>query len=356
MSLAAVFDREMQDTFSFFAIATDNGVSVMRTGEVVVNVTILDENDVTPAFSENVYNVSWYENTTVGAVLLTIDAFDPDLGRNGTLAYSILPSNDSSFFSINSTSGDIFLDRQFDREMQDWFRFYVTTHDFGSPSLTGTAAVQIEVLDNNDEVPVINSSQYLAVLPENTPVGSTIIYIGASDLDINQNARLQFSLSQDFNGTFTIAAEAGTLTLTKSLDYEFFQNYSFSVIVQDSGENPLQTSSVVSVDVVDLNDNPPVLTLASTPFQFQRILFSILQSLKSQQLIPTPPLIVNCDTPSWLATLERNLLWVKLLELFLLQGTSTGKSFHSIPSVYKWLMVVSHSLKPQLNLKYRFQM
>ena len=258
MSSAAVFDREMQDTFSFFAIATDNGVSVTRTGEVVVNVTILDENDVTPAFSENVYNVSWYENTTVGAVLLTIDAFDPDLGRNGTLAYSILPSNDSSFFSINSTSGDIFLDRQFDREMQDWFRFYVTAHDFGSPSLTGTAAVQIEVLDNNDEVPVLNSSQYLAVLPENTPVGTTVIYIGASDLDINQNARLQFSLSQDFNGTFAIAAVAGTLTLTKSLDYEFLQNYSFSVSVQDSGENPLQTSSVVSVDVVDLNDNPPV--------------------------------------------------------------------------------------------------
>ena len=85
MSSTAVFDREMQDTFSFFAIATDNGVSVMRTGEVVVNVTILDENDVTPAFSENVYNVSWYESMTVGAVLLTIDAFDPDLGRNGTL-------------------------------------------------------------------------------------------------------------------------------------------------------------------------------------------------------------------------------------------------------------------------------
>lgn len=258
ISSAAVFDREMQETFSFFAVATDNGISIARTAEVVVNVTILDENDVAPEFSENVYNVSWYENTTIGVVLLTVEAFDPDLGRNGTLAYSILPGNDSSFFSINSTSGDIFLDHQFDREMQDWFQFNVTAHDFGSPGLTGTATVQIEVLDNNDNDPILNSSEYHAVLPENTPVGTTVIYVGASDLDINQNANLRFSLSQDFNGTFDIAAEAGTLTLTKSLDYEFSQNYSFSVIVQDSGENPLQASSTVLIDVTDLNDNPPI--------------------------------------------------------------------------------------------------
>ena len=255
---AAVFDREVQDLFSFIAIATDNGVGIVRTAEVVVNVIILDENDVAPEFSENVYNVSWYENTTVGTILITVEAFDPDLGRNGTIAYSIISNNDSSFFSINSTSGEIYLYQQFDREIQDWFQINVTAHDFGFPSLTGTAVVQVQVLDNNDNVPILNASEYRATLLEDTPVGTTAIYTGASDEDINENANLYFSLSEDFNGTFSIAAETGILTLTKSLDYELFQNYSFSVIVRDNGENPLQSSSAVLIDVVDLNDNPPV--------------------------------------------------------------------------------------------------
>ena len=255
---AAVFDREVQDLFSFVAIVTDNGVGIVRTAEVVVNVTILDENDVAPEFSDNVYNVSWYENTTVDTVLITVEAFDPDLGRNGTIAYSIMPSVDSSFFSINSTSGEIYLYQQFDREIQDWFQINVTAHDFGLPSLTGTAVVQVQVLDNNDNVPILNASQYRATLPEDTPVGTATIYVGASDDDINENANLYFSLSEDFNGTFSIAAESGVLTLTKSLDYELFQNYSFSVIVRDNGENPLQSSSAILIDVVDLNDNPPV--------------------------------------------------------------------------------------------------
>ena len=255
----AVFDREMQEFYSFVAIATDGGIDIERTAQVTVMVTVLDQNDVAPAFLQDVYNVSWNENTTVGTALLAVMSLDPDLGANGALEYSLMLSNDSTFFSINSTTGEVFLDREFDREMQNIFQFTVVAMDFGTPSrLNGTATVLVAILDINDNTPVLNASEYRAIVNEDTEVGSVITFIGGSDRDIDQNAEIHFSLSGDFDGTFAIGSQSGVLSLARSLDYEMFQNYSFSVIAQDGGEEPLSFNAAVVIEVVDLNDNPPV--------------------------------------------------------------------------------------------------
>ena len=255
---AAVFDREAQEVYSFIIVATDNGIAIERTAAVLANVTVLDQNDVPPAFFLPLYNVSWLENTTTGTVLLTVEAFDPDLGENGTVEYSITQSNDSSFFSINTTSGEIFLEQMLNREEQDFFQFKVSVFDFGSPRLTGSATIELQVLDNNDNIPVLNASEYQATLNEDTPVGSTVAYIGASDEDIDENAAIRFSLSDDFDGTFSIGSESGIVVLTRSLDYELIQSYNFSVIARDSAQEPLSSSSSFLIEIVDLNDNPPL--------------------------------------------------------------------------------------------------
>ncbi len=253
------YDRETQELYSFVAVATDNGQAIERTAEVSINVTVLDENDVTPEYSRTLYNASWLENTTLGTTLLTVVAFDEDVGRNGSLEFHLLPSNDSSTFSINSTSGEIILEKALDREVQDRFQFTVVATDLGIPRrLNGTAEVRIDVLDNNDNTPILNATEYSSVLQENSEMGTVVAYIGASDIDIDQNAEIHFSLSQDFGATFTIDSESGVISLTGSLDYEITPNYSFFVIAQDGAEVPRMTSAPVLVVVVDLNDNPPV--------------------------------------------------------------------------------------------------
>ena len=255
---SAFLDREQQELYSFIAIATDGGLLIERTAEVVVNVTLLDLNDVTPLFQNSTYVVYWHENTTVGSILLTVEAFDEDVGENSTLLYSILPGNDSSFFSVNQTSGEIQLDSEFDREEQDVFSISLTAYDLGSPSLTGTAAVQIHILDNNDNLPVLNSSEYRASLFEDTAVGSAVISVGATDRDIDRNANISYFLTGDFNGTFAIGKESGVIILAGSLDYEAVQSFSFMVVAQDDGVEPLSSTSQVFIEVIDLNDNPPV--------------------------------------------------------------------------------------------------
>ena len=255
---ATILDREAQELYSFTAVASDGGLIVERTSEVTINITLLDQNDVPPMFVNSTYTVSWSENTTLGTVLLTVEALDPDLVENGTLEYSILAGNDSSFFSINVTEGNVILEQGFDRERRDLFTIVILAHDLGQPSLSGPTIVLISVLDDNDNVPMLNATQYTAFLPEDSAVGTIVSYIGASDLDIFENARISFTLSEDFNGTFSIGFESGLLTLSKNLDYEFVQSYSFSVIVRDNGTTPLYNTSSVFVEVIDLNDNPPV--------------------------------------------------------------------------------------------------
>ena len=255
------FDRESQEVFSFVAVATDGGIPVAMSTEVLVHVVILDRNDNPPLFSAEVYNTSWYENVTVGTNILTVEASDADLGNYSEFTFSIVPNNDTSFFSINSTSGEIFLDQQgFDRETQDAFQFQVLAVDSGSPSLTGTASVQIQVLDNNDNTPVLNATVYSATLLENTLVGFNILTVGASDRDIGNNAVLQYNSSMA--NIFPIDATTGVLTLAEALDYETTQEYNFTVTVRDSGEVMRSSSADVFIKVADLNDNPPVFDSA----------------------------------------------------------------------------------------------
>ena len=258
LTAAGELDRETQQLFSFTVVATDGDLAMERTSEVMVNVSLLDLNDVTPSFSNDSYYMAWEEDTLVGSVLLTVEAVDFDLGENGTLEYFILPGNDSSFFSINLTSGEIMLEMEFDREMQDLFTITVTAEDQGEPSLTGTAEVIISVLDVNDNIPQLNTTNYGAVLDEDTAVGTRIVFTGANDRDIDENSDISFTLSNDFNGTFVIGEDSGIIILSKSLDYEMAQSYRFSVIAEDDGSPPLSNSSEVFVEVVDLNDNPPI--------------------------------------------------------------------------------------------------
>ena len=256
---AAEFDREEQTLYSIIAVATDKGQVLERSGEVVVNISILDVNDVPPSFSNSTYHISLFENTTVPSTVLTVEAIDGDFAENGTFYYSVVSRNDSTFFSINSTSGEMLLELELDHETKDLLEILVSATDFGEPSLTGSVIVIVTVRDNNDNNPVFNSSHYTAVLPEDTPTGTIVVVVGASDQDTGRNSDITFSLSNNFFDTFSIGEKNGIIVTSGGLDYERAENYSFSVIAEDNGELiSLFNSSDVFIEVVDINDNEPV--------------------------------------------------------------------------------------------------
>ena len=254
------FDREEMDTHIIFVVATDNGNETSRETTVEVEFTILDINDENPMFNESLYEAFWEEEiTTIETNLVNVSAYDIDIGINSEISYSIMPGRDSSHFSINSTTGEIFLSDNFDREIQDFFSITIVATDAGTPPLTGDVNVSITALDINDNYPVFSQSSYSAVLLEDTAVGTEFLTINSTDIDIDENAEAVYAIIDSFNDTFVIDNITGIISLARNLDYEEIQYYELNVTAMDGGEVPLLSSVMVSITIVDLNDNPPVL-------------------------------------------------------------------------------------------------
>ena len=254
------FDREEMDTHIIIVVATDNGNETSRETAVKVEFTILDINDENPVFNESLYEAFWEEEiTAIETNLVNVSAYDIDIGVNSEISYSIMAGRDSSHFSINSTTGEIFLSDNFDREIQDFFSITIMATDAGTPPLTGDVNVSITVLDINDNYPVFSQSSYSVVLLEDTAVGTEFLTINSSDIDIDENADAVYAIIDNFDETFVIDNITGVISLARSLDYEEVQYYELNVTATDRGEVPLLSSVMVSITVVDLNDNPPIL-------------------------------------------------------------------------------------------------
>ena len=254
------FDREEIDIHVVYVVATDNGNETSRETAVEIEFTILDINDEDPIFNQSFYEASWDEEiTTIDTNLITVSAYDNDIGINSEISYSIMPGRDSSHFSINSTTGEIFLRDNFDREIQDLFSITIIATDAGTPPLTGDVNVSINVLDINDNYPIFNQSNYTAVLLENTTVGTEFLTIDSTDIDIDENAEVIYLIVDSFNDTFAIDNITGIISLAGSLDYEQVEYYEVNITAVDGGNVSLLSSVMVAITIVDLNDNPPIL-------------------------------------------------------------------------------------------------
>lgn len=99
-------DRELVAFYNLTVTATDRG-SPPLSSQTTILVTVLDDNDNTPVFSQPVYTVSLPENSPPGTALLTVTASDSDIGLNALVIYSLAPPS-LGHFGINETTGTIF--------------------------------------------------------------------------------------------------------------------------------------------------------------------------------------------------------------------------------------------------------
>ncbi|XP_064183982.1 protocadherin-17-like isoform X1 [Anguilla rostrata] len=197
-------DREMQDEYNVTIVAKDNGIPPLNSSKSFT-VKILDENDNAPRFPKAVYLLQVPENNIPGEYLGSVQAHDPDLGQNGTVSYSILPSDvdDVSIYtyvSVNPTNGAIYALRSFNYEQTKYFEFKVLAKDSGSPHLDSNATIRVSVLDVNDNTPVIvlpllqNDTAEIHV-PRNVGVGHIVTTVRAVDNDYGESGRLTYEIS-----------------------------------------------------------------------------------------------------------------------------------------------------------------
>ncbi|XP_077753692.1 protocadherin beta-15-like isoform X3 [Canis aureus] len=246
-----------------FQVLLKNPLGVFR-AELLVR----DINDHSPEFPEREMTLKILETSPPGTVFALKKAQDLDVGNNNIQNYSISPN--SHFRVSTRTRGDgrkypeLVLVKELDREEQAELRVTLTALDGGSPPRSGAAQVRILVLDVNDNAPEFVQKLYQVQVPENSPVGMLVVKVSARDLDTGTNGEISYSYfysSQEISTTFELNNFSGEVRLIKKLDFETISSYELEIEASDGGG--LSGRCSVSIEVVDVNDNFPELTISS---------------------------------------------------------------------------------------------
>ncbi|VDK80101.1 unnamed protein product [Dibothriocephalus latus] len=236
------------------------------------------------------------ENSPIGTLVTRLNATDLDEGENGRLTFSLEnsdgtePISATALFQINSKTGDIVTKGEIDREAYDppfsSIPLRVRVSDNGIPPKTSTFEFKIYIIDENDNPPVFQQSEYKFHVRENLPAGYPVGELLVSDKDEGE-VKLTLGLQPYGTLPFVLWAVPSTpstpggrsqasysvnriiINTTRPLDREVEDSFRFTVLATDA-PNALSPSlhdrakvstvtATVEIIVENENDHDPVI-------------------------------------------------------------------------------------------------
>ncbi|XP_039518914.1 protocadherin gamma-A11-like [Pimephales promelas] len=256
-------DRELVADYKITIKASDLGQPPLSSFKTV-SVQVADVNDNKPEFDKNPLELYLVENNTPGASVFSVSASDKDLNENAAISYHIVRGNGSdsdmsSFLSINHDTGVIHALKSFDFETIKKFQFKVAATDSGSPSLSSNVTVNVFILDQNDNVPVIlypvsanGSAEGVEEIPRNVNAGHLVTKVRAYDADIGYNGWLLFSLPEvSEHSLFSLDRYTGQIRTLRSFTETDEAQHKLLILVKDNGNVSLSATATVIVKVVE---------------------------------------------------------------------------------------------------------
>ncbi|XP_034454793.1 protocadherin alpha-8-like [Hippoglossus hippoglossus] len=235
-----------------------------------VEVEIKDVNDHSPSFNTKSQILDIAENTVPGFRFELSEASDADVGKHGVSAYRLSPNE---YFSLathkrgESISPELVLQKALDREKKPHLQLLLTALDGGSPPNSGTSEIIINVLDINDNAPMFSNILSKIKIFENIPIGTAVFTLNATDADEGPNSEIVYSLrSKDQDhilDVFKIDPDTGIISVKGKIDYEERRAFEIRAEARDKGQPPMSAHSKVLVEVIDVNDNAPEITVTS---------------------------------------------------------------------------------------------
>uniref|UniRef100_A0A8I3MM88 Cadherin domain-containing protein n=1 Tax=Canis lupus familiaris TaxID=9615 RepID=A0A8I3MM88_CANLF len=257
-------DFEETKLYEIQVEATDKGTPPMS-GHCTVLVEIVDTNDNVPELVIKSLSLPVLEDAPLGTVVALISVSDRDSGANGQVTCSLTPQVPFKLVSTFKNYYSLVLDSALDRESVANYALVVTARDGGSPSLSATASVSVEVADVNDNAPAFAQPEYTVFVKENNPPGCHIFTVSARDADAQENALVSYSLverrvgERALSSYVSVHAESGKVYALQPLDHEELELLQFQVSARDAGVPPLGSNVTLQVFVLDENDNAPAL-------------------------------------------------------------------------------------------------
>lgn len=245
----AALDREVQGTVELNISARDGGPNP-KWAHTQLKVTILDENDEAPEFSQGRINVSLSESAPPGTLVAMLTAADHDQGTNGSVTYSLHPmvwQRYENTFTLDSLTGQLTTRGKLDREEISLYEINVIAKDQGIPSQSSTATVFLTVLDINDNSPEFYPQKYFLPVPEDAKVGMSLLKVVATDADEGENARITYKLENGGDELFTIDQWTGTIILHESLKSSQKPIHRLKISAKDHGDKRAVEDATVEI-------------------------------------------------------------------------------------------------------------
>ncbi len=260
---SGLLDRETEFQYDITLSAKDMGQPSLSSVKSI-NVLISDVNDNSPAFSFSPYAFYVMENNVPSKFLFSVSATDKDSNENAIVSYQIWRESSKenkymSFVNINSENGEIYALKSFDFETVKKFRFQVVAKDSGTPSLSSNVTVNVFILDQNDNVPVIlypvsanGSAEGVEEIPRNVNAGHLVTKVRAYDADIGYNGWLLFSLQEvSDHSLFGLDRYTGQIRTLRSFTETDEAQHKLLILVKDNGNVSLSATATVIVKVVE---------------------------------------------------------------------------------------------------------
>uniref|UniRef100_A0A667XBM2 Cadherin 18 n=1 Tax=Myripristis murdjan TaxID=586833 RepID=A0A667XBM2_9TELE len=247
----ANMDREAREHYAVVIQAKDMAGQVGGlSGSTTINITLTDVNDNPPKFPQKNYQLYVPESAQVGKPVGKIKANDEDAGINAEIKYSIINSEGANMFSIttdrDTREGIISLKKPLNYERKKTYTLHIegmNTHIDPRFSYLGsfkdTATLKITVGDV-DEPPVFSMDYYIMDVYENAHIGTEV---GA--------------VTVDWMRYFSIEEDSGVVRTTQPLDREDMPWHNITVMASEVDNPSLLSHVPVTVQVLDVNDNPP---------------------------------------------------------------------------------------------------
>uniref|UniRef100_F6TBZ6 Cadherin domain-containing protein n=1 Tax=Xenopus tropicalis TaxID=8364 RepID=F6TBZ6_XENTR len=282
------FDFEVTKAYVMNVEAADGGGLVSH-AKVIIQ--IVDANDNAPDITLTSVSNSIPENSVPGTVVALINIRDVDSGENANVYCHITDSLPFELTSSSSNYYKLLMTSSLDREAMQEYNITIKATDRGSPPLSTTKTIRLLIQDVNDNPPVFDQTKYVVYIPENNPSGSSLFQVQASDPDLNENAKIIFSIVNKNGDDFPVSAYVsinsmtGVLYAQRPFDYEQMREFNVQVMAKDNGSPPLNSTATVKICITDINDNSPKILYPSTGVDDSTVFEIVPQSSNKGDLV-----------------------------------------------------------------------
>ncbi|KAK2169169.1 hypothetical protein LSH36_12g26025 [Paralvinella palmiformis] len=237
---------------------------------IPIQIQIDDINDHAPEFPQPRITLDISESVSRNTTFSIPNAEDPDSGVYGVSRYELITPTD--MFGIRVTalpdgSKDlsIIVLKQLDRERENFYSVEIRATDGAKPPKSGTLTVDISVVDFNDNNPVFDKELYEAQIYENLEINTPVVQVHAKDKDEGINGMIVYAFEAhtqaNFGSFFGLHNGSGLIYVKGNIDYETHKSFHLTVVAHDLGQNSLPDYAKVNIDIMDLNDNAPEISV-----------------------------------------------------------------------------------------------